>query len=178
MIISVHLPKTAGTSFGRSLKNHFGEQFFKDGSDYPFRTTAYNRNEEVMINSVGIANKDFGEIQCVHGHFLPAKYLLLDMKRELQFVTWMRDPIERLISHYFYWKRRFKVGKSELPGLGEAATLEEFCLHPKFRNLYTQYFFAFHLESFEFIGITEFYNEDYRFFSKNIWTLAFLLYLN
>lgn len=105
MIISLHLPKTAGTSFASTLEQHFEKEFLKDSADLPMNTPQYERNKAALQASLCNAESDFSGIECIHGHFLPIKYLLLANKRKMTFVTWMRNPVERVLSHYFYWKR-------------------------------------------------------------------------
>jgi hypothetical protein len=50
--------------------------------------------------------------------------------------------------------------------LEENWSLERFCLGPELRNFYSQYLWGFSLELFDFIGITEEYEEDFRYFSE------------
>ncbi|MDX1463494.1 MAG: hypothetical protein R3359_10585, partial [Marinirhabdus sp.] len=110
-----------------------------------------------------------GKYKCVHGHFLPIKYLLLSEKTEVKFITWMRDPIERMLSHYHYWRRSYDP-KRAIPHhkkfMEENWSLERFCLGPEFRNIYNQYLWGFPLKNFEFIGIVEHYQEDFIIFSR------------
>ena len=42
---------------------------------------------------------------CIHGHFLPLSYRHLARRADVRFVTWLREPIDRLLSHYHYWRR-------------------------------------------------------------------------
>jgi hypothetical protein len=82
----------------------------------------------------------------------------------------MRDPVERLASHYHFWKsydqpdpthplwRRF---------LEEQWSFERFCAAPELRNVYCQFLWGFPLDRFDFIGITEHFDEDIEFFSKH-----------
>ena len=168
-IISLHLPKTAGTSFGRSLSEHFKDSLLRDYGDGGISRPAYDRNRSALIASKKNAVKGLRKVSCVHGHFLPLKYLLLATKQELTFVTWMRHPIKRMISHYNFWQRNYDPRKARphrKQVIEEQWTLEQFCLSPRFRNIYSQYLWGFPLENFDFIGITEHYEEDLRFFSK------------
>ena len=164
MIISVHMPKSAGTSFMKSLEEVYGDHLLKD-YDTPLRKAAYERNLSALRGSMEIADKGLPGIECVHGHFLPVKYLLYKERNPVRFITWLRDPVDRMISHYYYWKERYKPGISDL-FIDKDATLEEFCLHPHFQNLYSQFLWAFPLENFEFIGITEHYDDDFSYFSQ------------
>ena len=168
MIISVHLPKTAGSSFKASLEQHFDLKVLLDYADLPINTPPFQRNKNALISSLKNADYDFGETECIHGHFMPAKYLLMDTARPLTFVTWMRHPVERVISHYYFWQRRYWP---EAPPLHkriveEEWSLERFCLSNEMQNLYQQFLWGFPLNNFDFIGITEHYIEDFRYFVK------------
>ena len=44
--------------------------------------------------------------------------------------------------------------------------MERFALSPELRNLYSQFLWGFPLERFDFIGITEFYEEELQYFSQ------------
>jgi hypothetical protein len=169
LMISVHVPKTAGSSFAATLLDHYGSSLLRDYADFPINTPTYERNKAALQASIVNSERDFGDVECIHGHFLPIKYLLLSDKRATTFITWMRDPVERILSHYFFWTRHFDPETA--PPLHrrvveERWSLERFCLAEEVRNLYAQFFYGFPLERFSFIGITEFYNDDFEFFSK------------
>lgn len=170
MLISVHLPKTAGTSFIKSLQGHFGVLLLRDYGDLPINTPPYERNKSALLTSIQIAETDsLYRTECIHGHFLPLKYLLLSIKQDVRFITWLRDPVERVLSHYYFWKRYYDPATA--PRLHrrmveEDWSVERFCLAPELQNLYGQFFWGFPLEYFEFIGITEFYDEDLTYFSR------------
>jgi len=107
LLVSVHLPKTAGTSFAASLEEIYGSKLLRDYSDIPINTPAYERNKMALQAGICNAEKDFRDVECIHGHFLPVKYLLFSDKRQTTFVTWMRNPVERVLSHYLFWKKTF-----------------------------------------------------------------------
>lgn len=165
MIISLHLPKTAGTSFGATLEQHFGRRLLKDYGDLPINTPIHERNKAALQAS--LRETDFSDIECIHGHFLPIKFLLLANKRRVTFVTWMRNPVDRVVSHYFFWKKHYDPATA--PGLHrqvieENWSLERFCLGPELKDLYCQFLWGFPLEYFDFIGISEFYDPDLAYF--------------
>lgn len=170
LFISVHLPKTAGTSFATALEYHFGDSLLLDYADIPINTPRHDRNKAAIRNSLSNAEYDFQGIKCIHGHFLPLKYLLLSDRLDALFITWMRNPIERVVSHFYFWQRNFNP-ETALPlhrkMMAENWSLERFCLGPEVRNLYFQFLYGFPLEYFSFIGITEHYNDDFAFFAKN-----------
>lgn len=170
MIISVHIPKTAGTSFAKALEAHFGSGLLQDYADLPTNTPQYERNRAALLASVQNAESDdLAGVECIHGHFLPLKYLLLSLKKDLRFITWMRDPVERVLSHFYYLKSFYDP--STAPDLHrkiieEDWSVERFCLSIELKNLYSQFLWGFPLEYFDFIGITEFYDEDLSYFSR------------
>jgi hypothetical protein len=168
-IISLHLPKTAGTSFGTSLAFHFSDRYRRDYADQCISKPVAQRCEEALEAGVEIAAQGLGDIECVHGHFLPVKYLALAATRELTFVTWMREPVARMISHYYYWQESYDE-KASAPHhrqvIEQGWTLEQFCLSEQFRNIYTQYLWSFPLDDFAFIGISEHYQEDLKEFCR------------
>lgn len=168
-IISLHLPKTAGTSFATSLQQHFGDRYRGDYADQAISKPVVVRCREALHAALDIGETGLDGVDCVHGHFLPLKYLLLDARRELTFVTWMREPVARLISHYFYWRNSYDPASSaphHRQVIEEGWTLEQFCLSEQFRNIYTQYLWGFPLEKFAFIGISEHYADDLGEFSR------------
>lgn len=172
MLISLHLPKIAGLSFAASLQEHFGHPAYQnDYTDWPINTPKLQRNFHALKHNFLLREKDFEGIECIHGHYLPLKYLSLKKNKNTRFVTWMRHPVQRVVSHYHYWKRSYDPKKSPVfqrRMVEEAWSLERFCLGVEVRNLYNAFLWRFPLTLFDFIGITEFYSEDFRWFCKNI----------
>jgi hypothetical protein len=174
MIISMHSPKAGGSSFRNLLKKEFGLFFREDYGDLPIIKSLENRSRDAEAHRRRVRLYKWRllqltNVQCIHGHFLPYKYLDLVDKPKVHFVTWLRDPLERMASHYYYWQRTYKGKKSHhlhQQVMEEKWTLEDFCLSSRFRNIYSQYLYQFPIEHFDFIGITEFFDEDLAYFSK------------
>lgn len=171
LIVSLHMPKTAGNSFKVVLNEHFGEAMKNDYADYPLNVALRERHRQAISACLETA-EDVGykNIRCIHGHFLPLKYLLLADFRPTVFVAWMRDPMARLVSHYHYWYDAYDPTSPDTRPLHrrvveEQWSLEKFCLSSDMRNLYSQFLWGFPLERFDFIGITENYETDLRAFS-------------
>jgi hypothetical protein len=168
-MISLHLPKTAGTSFRASLKAHFGGGYQDDYDDLPISRPPAERQALAVSKGLRIAKEGIGQSECVHGHFMPVKYLSLGAIKPLVFVTWLREPAARLFSHYDYWQESYDAEFSaphHRRVIEESWSLERFCLSEQFRNIYTQYLWGFSLENFAFVGISEFYQKDLAYFSQ------------
>lgn len=173
MLVSVHMPKTAGLSFRASLEACFGEGFRHDYQDYPLAQEPQVRRQRAVDWGRAAQAADFAGVSCVHGHFLPVKYLELARTLPCTFVTWLREPVARLVSHYDYWQRAYDPGSDLTSPLHrrvveEGWSLQRFCLAPELRNVYSEFLWGFPLERLDFIGITEFFADDLRYFSQQV----------
>ena len=169
MLISLHLAKTAGSSFFTSLKDYYGNQLLRDYADLPMNTPVLKRQSSAVINCAINGLRRFKGVECIHGHFLPLKYSLYGVRQDVRFVTWMRDPAERLASNYYFWIRNYKPVNAPLLHrrvVEENWSLERFCLGPEFRNFYSQILSGFRFSRFDFIGIAEYYETELDYFSK------------
>jgi hypothetical protein len=164
MIVSVHIPKTGGLSFKTLLMAHFGDRLLLDYHDHPMNKNGAVRNIIailLMFNTKNIAQK----YDCVHGHFLPVKYRLL---RKKSFVIWLRDPASRLASRYYHWKRKINQDGSTKVGFIKNINIsfEEFCTFKRHQNLYAKYLWGVKLDRFDFVGITENYENSIEVFRR------------
>lgn len=181
MLISVHLPKTAGSSFAKALEEQFGDSLLKDYSDLPLHHTTFSRNKYAITQSVHHYFKEFGDVKCIHGHFLPLKYRFRKVSDQFKYVTWMREPAERLASQYYYMTRHYTQEKAQNQPLlkkmiDEDWSLERFCLGPELRNTYSKFLWGFPIKRFDFIGIVEHFDSDLLYFSNNIINLELINY--
>jgi hypothetical protein len=168
MLISVHLPKTAGMSVLKALESHFGERLLHV-HDRPINTAPGKRKAHAARACLANAVRPPRAIECIHGHFLPLKYLLLKWRAEARFVTWLRDPAQRLLSHYHYCQRMVRAGtpsRLQRRVVEEGWSLEQFCLCPQLRNVYSQFFWGFPVRCFDFIGVVEHFEEDFQYFAR------------
>lgn len=174
LLISVHLPKTAGSSFRASLKLHFGDSMALDYADRPLNHPPLIRNAIALKGSIQALRSNHSNdasIACVHGHFMPVKYRWLRTPERKKFAVWLRDPIERLASHYCYWLKDYNsetAGSLRVRVVEEAWSLERFCFSKEMQNLYCKFFWGFPISRFNFVGITENYESDLSYFSTSV----------
>ena len=161
------MPKTAGTTFADTLVRSIGpSDFSSDYDDKPLhRPLVVCR---LAAFKAGLWGASLDERKCVHGHFLAYKY-----RRTLlaggAFVTWLRDPVERLRSHYDFWRDRHKPSSLEVTHqrmLDENWSFERFALGREMRNVYSRFLWRFPLTNFAFVGITEHFEQDLKAFTK------------
>lgn len=135
-IVYIHVPKCGGSSFGAALRLRYA---------YSQATIPLNLGDpalsgEARILSDYTARDAFlaallaRKTRCIAGHvrYNPA----LHARSGYHFVTLLRDPAARFVSHYRYLQRRH-------PNPGRAQTLAAFLDTPDARRLASQYLFHF-----------------------------------
>jgi len=164
MLISVHIPKTGGSSFRTLLKNHFSNKLLLDYGDTPFNHHSFIRNT-ITITKMWSARSVEQRCDCIHGHFLPIKYILL---KEKTFTVWLREPVEMVVSLYYYIQRNAETQQRKINRyMGDVnISLEDFCKIGHFHNIYAKYLWGMSLEQFSFVGITENYAHSIEIFKK------------
>lgn len=169
LIISIHIPKTGGTTFSEILKTIAEEIFYLDYGNQVFSPTALYRHGQLVqepFESVTDLELLPGR-SVIHGHFRIGKYLKKFPKAS--YVTWLRDPVERIASQYFYWQRTPLMDDPLCNKvITEKMTLEEFARWEVARNVQRRFLSPTGVESFAFIGITEEYERSLELFRRLI----------
>lgn len=158
IVISVHIPKTAGSAFKSILAQCFGPHVCYDyGDQYKFVDVApptLRMRLRRAVRQLRWCRPIRGTDRCIHGHFKASKYL--NRFPEHRLVTWVRDPVERVTSHYYHWKRRPDLAHSVCRQLvRDRLSLIEFADLPTMRNLQTRYLDGVSIDAFWFIGVQE-----------------------
>ena len=165
MLISVHIPKAAGTAFREILAKRFGERLLLDYKDRPLAPGLHWRRLKQRLNRADACSGIETAYDCVHGHFVADKYDALD--KPVRHIAWLRDPVQRTISHYLYWKRMPDLRNPDCRRLIEQnLSLEEFAALPRMRNVTTRFFGGKAPRDFFFLGTVETMAESLARFNR------------
>lgn len=98
VLISIHIPKTAGSSFRFVLKEWFGEKLYNHYFNEKKGEMPLKLNFKDNLSQSGV---------CVHGHFNKKRgFGVYDYYPETkQIISIVRDPLEISLSNYFYNKK-------------------------------------------------------------------------
>lgn len=150
MVVSVHVPKCGGTSFRLVLDRLCGARVWYNYG------TVFSREQacaERVPEGVGI----------IHGHFLADAFDDLFPCRRL--VTWVRHPVERVVSNYYHFLRSPDMRDGCCRALHERKLdLREFAGLEWMRNEATRYLANKPVGDFDFVGVTERFGESIRHF--------------
>lgn len=161
MIISIHIRKCAGTSLREALQDLYADRALFDygdevGSSWP--SSIEKRATRLAAAKADAQNLRDG-FDLIHGHFFRSKYDFLEGPK--QYVTFLRDPVERVLSNYFYLKRNPSRRNPDALIVNVLGfSLEEFASHVDNQNLQSQYLQAETLAGLDFVGLSERYAES------------------
>lgn len=165
MIVSVHIPKTAGSSFKDLLIQYLGEQVCLRYGQTPLRYRA--EGDSIPPLDLGAAAS---ACAVVHGHFV-ADRVNLPIDAKPAYAVWLRHPVERLISHYFFWKRQPYLDQPLCRRLiEEEMDIETFSALDAMRDLQSFFLGAIPLSHFDFVGVTEHFEESIERFNATFGT--------
>ncbi len=156
-IISCHIPKCAGFSFQKQLTHLFGKRVFwdynhTDRPDYEPKPPSPHLLAQLRTNKTTV----------IHGHFFMSKYHNIP---GLQRCCWFRDPIDRLLSHYYYWLKGPDMDHPNCKKLHEEGlSVVEFAKIPELRNIYTRFLDGSPLSELSWVGLVEDYQASLDLF--------------
>lgn len=157
-IISIHIPKTAGRSFYQVLKWFYGEKV-----DIP-----RNKDKHIKGGIFDPATIAPG-MEVLHGHFAYNHIRHLHEQYGAKIITWLRDPVDRIISNYYYniKMNQIKPWKSR-SGIRTKMTLSDFARRPNQKNLMSRILEGISPGEIFFAGIVEQYEEHLRLLGKKL----------
>lgn len=149
-LIFVHIPKTGGTAIRQALAAQLGDQLLQDYGDSPGDPSSYMNLDPEGFLRLGHLEKLQGR-RAVFGHFWPNKYK--DAQARLR-ATVLREPVERLISLYHFWRATSLPHNAVWRLFRERQlTLLEFARLPAMRGNLSAYFFRdVDMRQFDYVG--------------------------
>jgi len=144
-VVSVHLPKAAGSSLAAGLRAHFGAALILDYGHDP-------ANPDHILSAAPTLPPG---TRAVHGHFRGDRYV--DYRAACRF-TFLREPVSNLFSIYYFWRSYPAHGNATHDRfLAERPTIVDFARHcwPIRRLMSVSYFGGIDLGSFDFVGFYE-----------------------
>lgn len=158
--IFMHIPKTGGTTLNSIFRKQYRANEIFDHDSY--------EGKEIKIDELSVKEKE--KIRAVTGHYFYGIHQ--SFSKPFNYFTMLRDPVDRVISSYFFLQN--------YPGYERVKnmTLEEFVLkEAEAQNLQTlmvsgQYenpninYAMENLKTFTIVGVTELFNET-LFLLKN-----------
>jgi hypothetical protein len=152
MIVSIHVPKCAGTSFKRVLNEICGARIW-----YNYGTIFSRDQARPELVPPGT--------KVIHGHFLADAFDGLFPGRRL--VTWVRHPVERVVSNYHHFLRSPDMRDDCCRVLHERKLdLRQFADLEWMRNESCRYLANKPVEDFEFVGVAEQFNASIQHFCR------------
>jgi|SRR6185369_7759664 len=167
MLVSIHIPKTAGTSFGTLLQQRLGERLMMDYGDWVGWETQESlaRRAERVVNMRSRREELLLNHDAIHGHFIADKYL--NLFPNVDYITFVRDPYQQAISNYDYIIRNPQI---DHPGVQfvhqEKLGLVDFIRWNMRRNIQSLFLGSLPVEALAMIGITEQFTRSLALFNK------------
>ncbi|WP_150111603.1 FkbM family methyltransferase [Oscillatoria nigro-viridis] len=163
-IISVHLPKTAGSTFRQILIQVYGsEQVFCDYFLDGFTEKVESRPVTHALEWISPQHR------VIHGHFPVSKYK--EYFPEAKWIIWLRNPILKLISYYFFQKGIPATDDSPLIRHIQETQMDifEFAELPAIKYWSAPSIISgMKLSDFYFVGIQDFFKEDMEDLKKKL----------
>ncbi len=170
MVISVHVPKTAGTTFRFILKALHRDRLKLDYGPETLLSSELIRDAfyaEERSDPAALLREAYrsGRVHCIHGHFFASKYYAIFPDAE--FIFWSRDPAERVISEFFHHRRHRQPGNPVNRGVYEGyVNIWEFAKQEEVRNFQSRMIRGVPPENISFIGACEHFEDSINAFSR------------
>jgi len=123
-LIFLHVPKTAGVSMSRTIIRQFAEdEVYHVRSRAHERAPVFSKAHGTIDDFRRLPETERGRYRLILGHMHFG--LHEHVPRPCAYVTVLRDPVERLLSHYGQFRRMAE--NHEFPDGHGFSTFEEFC---------------------------------------------------
>lgn len=156
-LISIHVEKCAGSSFEQVLREVYGGEMLR--IDFHKSRFQVDGMDEIKSKSI------FDSVRCIHGHITYEDLQgRLQVPNHCKYISWIRDPAERLASSYSFLLDRMNeyVDQVKSPFLIRkmCKSFTEFIREPLNQNIIARYLSTYPRDHFCFVGNVSNYSED------------------
>lgn len=158
--ISIHIPKTAGTTLGYLLDYGVNRRIFWDYS--PEYDNVRKCDDPLFLKSIQFVDKYF---EVIHGHFYYTKYQ--NLFPEARFITCLRHPVQRVISQFIHllgeknendWFYR-AINSGEMD-------IVDFASDYSIGNAQSLHLQGRELKDYDFVFLSEHFGESFKLFEN------------
>lgn len=150
-LIAIHIPKTAGKSFVEILRKVYGEDnvFWSGRADIEKDLLRFARSGVEEMPSVISGHFTFRQVEEIHRQ-----------ARNVPIVTWLRDPVARAVSNYFYFIMRIQTGCNPSQAHRWNENMLQWGSRQDTRNRMSKFLKGTSLKDLFFFGLMEHFDED------------------
>jgi len=157
-IVYIHIPKTAGSSVLSLFR-----EIFQNDEIVQVKRDLFNRKPEtdpsrLLLDSIQPTTK------VLHGHFTYNELqLVIDRYPNAKIITFLRQPVDRVLSNYTFFKKRILTGRvdpSQKHRVDES--LLTYARLPQSRNRMHSFLDGLKLNDLYFIGFVENFENDVK----------------
>lgn len=155
-LISIHIPKTAGTSFYHCLQCVYG----------PDISISYKRRDvQPLLHNGQIPAMAVQHLRAIHGHFKYREVRQLHHATQAKVICWLRDPVARVISNFRFFKAGLNNPQRNPPDYKRNKhrideDLITYARRPENRNRMSDFLAGIAPEELFFVGRQSHYTDD------------------
>jgi len=151
-IISIHIPKTAGQTFKKILQEIYGDKLdLRHGRKEFFPKKVKPKK---LLKTIPT------EVTVIHGHLFYQHVSPIHLRDHAKVITWLRDPVERMISNYYYLMKQVRKKPKHTHVDKINYSLIDYAKIDVVQNRMHRYLEGIDLRDLFFYGFTESFSAD------------------